>query len=144
MATLRPQNKCNNCCYVWYPRGRNISLKCPNCGSNDVEPVGLGCFTQIVVYTIIGILVSVGIGMLDGEDAKDVPQYDDMRVPSKISEIYQPPKDLVVKKKDPHVLMYKGYSNKELEGCKAWANAHPLLAEKLKPGERCFLIIEDE
>lgn len=34
--TKRSQNKCRKCGYTWFPRGKNISLKCPSCGSTDV------------------------------------------------------------------------------------------------------------
>lgn len=30
--TLRPQNRCRACGHTWYPRGSNLSRKCPNCG----------------------------------------------------------------------------------------------------------------
>lgn len=36
-STKRPQNKCKSCGYTWYPRGKNLSSKCPNCGSQDVS-----------------------------------------------------------------------------------------------------------
>ena len=139
MTTLRPQNKCKNCYYTWYPRGHNISLKCPNCGSNDIDTVGLGCLTQLVVYVIIGTLISAGIGMLDGENAKDFPKK--YQAPKDFPKKQQAPKALVDKKKDPHVLMHKSYSSKEVEGCEVWANAYPLLAEKLKPSDRCFPLV---
>lgn len=30
--TLRPLNCCGYCGYTWYPRGRDFSMRCPNCG----------------------------------------------------------------------------------------------------------------
>ncbi len=38
--TKRPQNRCPECSYTWYPRGKNVSLKCPKCGSGNVKKVG--------------------------------------------------------------------------------------------------------
>src|SRR5471032_831930 len=35
-ATKRSQNKCKKCGYTWHPRGKNMSLKCPSCGSSEV------------------------------------------------------------------------------------------------------------
>lgn len=35
-TTKRPQNKCKSCSYTWYPRGKSVSHKCPNCGSKEV------------------------------------------------------------------------------------------------------------
>jgi hypothetical protein len=31
-TTLRPLNVCGACGYEWYPRGRDYSVRCPNCG----------------------------------------------------------------------------------------------------------------
>ena len=41
-STKRSQNKCDACGYTWYPRGKDKSLKCPNCGSNEVSIIGGG------------------------------------------------------------------------------------------------------
>jgi predicted RNA-binding Zn-ribbon protein involved in translation (DUF1610 family) len=41
MGTLNPKNKCSACSYTWYPRGKALSLRCPSCGSTDVEIVRL-------------------------------------------------------------------------------------------------------
>ena len=142
MSTLRPQNECRDCSYTWYPRGHNISLQCPNCGSNDIDTVGLGCLAQLVITGIVGIIIAVGLGALDGEDAKDVPQNDDMRTHSKVSENYQAPQNLVIQEKEPQVLTPNGYSKEEFEGCKIWVNAHPSLAKNLKPSDRCFPIAQ--
>jgi hypothetical protein len=34
--TLRPRNLCTSCDYEWFPRGRDLSEQCPQCGSADV------------------------------------------------------------------------------------------------------------
>ena len=39
-ATKRPQNKCKSCGYTWYPRGKSLSNKCPNCGGTQISTVG--------------------------------------------------------------------------------------------------------
>lgn len=36
-STQRPRNLCQYCTYTWYPRGRNLSVKCPHCGSENVS-----------------------------------------------------------------------------------------------------------
>lgn len=36
-STKRPPNKCNDCGDTWYPRGRDLSHKCGNCGSTDIS-----------------------------------------------------------------------------------------------------------
>ena len=35
-ATLRTQNACYDCGHTWYPRGKDVSTRCPNCGDTDV------------------------------------------------------------------------------------------------------------
>lgn len=34
--TKRPLNSCNACGHTWYPRGSNLSRRCPDCKSPDV------------------------------------------------------------------------------------------------------------
>jgi len=31
-STKRPLNSCSSCHYTWYPRGHNVSCRCPRCG----------------------------------------------------------------------------------------------------------------
>lgn len=40
IKTKRPQNCCKSCGYTWYPRGKNLSLRCPNCGHTGVKTIG--------------------------------------------------------------------------------------------------------
>lgn len=56
--TKRPQNKCKSCGYTWYPKGKDISLKCPSCSSTNVSIVGTGSL-------VLGALV-VGYMMFGG------------------------------------------------------------------------------
>lgn len=57
-TTKRPQNKCKKCGYTWYPRGKRISLKCPNCGSNEVGFAGGGL--GLVAALVLGFLLFGG------------------------------------------------------------------------------------
>ncbi|XLZ71477.1 hypothetical protein ABT364_05775 [Massilia sp. SR12] len=57
-TTKRPQNKCKKCGYTWYPRGKRISLKCPNCGSNEVGFAGGGL--GLVAAVVLGLLLFGG------------------------------------------------------------------------------------
>lgn len=46
--TKRPQNKCGSCGYTWYPRGGNLSAKCPKCGSSKTKKMGIGIFGALL------------------------------------------------------------------------------------------------
>jgi len=35
--TQNPQNCCKNCGHEWFPRGHNLSARCPECGSPSVD-----------------------------------------------------------------------------------------------------------
>lgn len=51
-STYRPQNTCHSCGYTWYPRGKDVSLRCPNCGSYE---------TGIDFSGLIGFLLLIGL-----------------------------------------------------------------------------------
>jgi len=51
--TLRSQNKCKDCGYTWFPRGKALSLVCPKCGGSDVKKVSSGAFLGLVVIAVI-------------------------------------------------------------------------------------------
>jgi len=57
-TTKRMQNRCKKCGYTWYPRGKNLSLKCPSCGSNEVGFAGGGIFLFALI--IVGLYVFGG------------------------------------------------------------------------------------
>lgn len=58
MSTKRPQNKCEDCSYTWYPRGKQQSLKCPNCGGMNVSVVTIsGYVIFILILLVIGVVV---------------------------------------------------------------------------------------
>jgi hypothetical protein len=40
--TKRPLNRCASCGKTWYPRGGNLSSRCPKCGSGKTKLAGLG------------------------------------------------------------------------------------------------------
>ena len=55
--TLRSQNRCKDCRYTWYPRGKDLSRACPNCGSANVAIVvnwfpliGVGAVALYLVF----------------------------------------------------------------------------------------------
>jgi len=54
--TYRPQNMCWSCWYTWYPRGKDYSLRCPNCGSSRTGP-DITLF--IVLLGLVGIYFAI-------------------------------------------------------------------------------------
>lgn len=56
--TLRSQNKCNDCRYTWYPRGKNLSRMCPSCGSENVGIVVN--WAPLLAVAAIGLYVAFG------------------------------------------------------------------------------------
>lgn len=60
--TKRWQNICSNCGDTWYPRGRDISNKCPNCGNKNVHFVRTGCTANVAIYSLI-IVSSICFGI---------------------------------------------------------------------------------
>ena len=51
--TLRSQNKCEDCGYTWYPRGKNLSLACPRCKGSKVGYAGPGLFACLVGLALL-------------------------------------------------------------------------------------------
>jgi hypothetical protein len=66
MWTKRPKNKCKDCGYTWYPRGKNLSRSCPECGSRNTTIAlgcreGCGCLILIVVgFFVLSALLQIG------------------------------------------------------------------------------------
>ena len=55
--TLRSQNKCADCGYTWYPRGKNLSSACPRCKSSKVGYAGpglLACLAVLALFYVFG------------------------------------------------------------------------------------------
>lgn len=60
----RPQNCCKTCGYTWFPKGKNLSNKCPNCGSPNVQYVpnyGIGCCLVFVIGPVGFFAICAGI-----------------------------------------------------------------------------------
>jgi hypothetical protein len=52
----RPLNVCSSCGYTWYPRGKNLSLKCPNCGASTTQAGNSGCGSVLVALGILAVI----------------------------------------------------------------------------------------
>ena len=88
-ATQRPLNKCNDCGDTWYARGRDLSHKCPYCGSTDVRYANNGGCLGVL---LVGLLILAGIGALTGND--DSPPAPTQQETSEVRELppaQQPP-----------------------------------------------------
>lgn len=55
-TTKRPLNKCKDCGHTWYPKGRSVSLRCPNCRSTSTKKAGLGVGASILI--VIGLAIA--------------------------------------------------------------------------------------
>jgi hypothetical protein len=60
--TMRPLNECKRCNYTWHPRGKNLSLRCPNCGSRDVAISPIPVVGVLAVGGIVLLLAALGSG----------------------------------------------------------------------------------
>lgn len=76
-ATKRSLNKCVDCKYTWYPKGKDLSARCPECGSVNVKYAGIGILGQlgmgaaiiVVLYIFSGNEKSPAQSTLDGNAA---------------------------------------------------------------------------
>ena len=69
--TLRTQNTCLECDYTWFPRGKELSHKCPRCGSENIDYVrveaaqeGEGCLSKIGGALGLAFLVAIGFSWI--------------------------------------------------------------------------------
>lgn len=53
MATKRSLNKCGKCKNTWYPKGKNLSTRCPACGDSDVKYAGMGLLGKILTTGLV-------------------------------------------------------------------------------------------
>ncbi|MBB3212088.1 putative nucleic acid-binding Zn-ribbon protein [Herbaspirillum sp. Sphag1AN] len=56
--TLRTQNKCGECGYTWFPRGKDLSLVCPKCKSSKVGFVRSGVIGAAIIFGILFFVVA--------------------------------------------------------------------------------------
>jgi hypothetical protein len=70
MKTKRSRNKCKACGNKWFPKGKNLSDKCPRCGSAEVALAGLGCLGWLGCIVILVVIAAV-IYALNQDPAKE-------------------------------------------------------------------------
>ena len=51
--TKRQKNRCASCGYEWYPRGHDLSAKCPRCSNNKVKYAGPGLIATVLFAAIV-------------------------------------------------------------------------------------------
>lgn len=83
--TLRSQNKCKDCGYTWFPRGKDLSLVCPKCGGGDVKKVSSGTFLGLVVIAVI-----VYVAIHNSSSAPEKPTVNDETRATESSSLVQP------------------------------------------------------
>jgi hypothetical protein len=54
-------NRCQNCGHAWFPQGFDLSRKCPNCGSVDVDFTGR-------LYLAMLVLIAIAAGVFWATD----------------------------------------------------------------------------
>jgi uncharacterized paraquat-inducible protein A len=54
--TKRRLNVCEDCKYTWYPRGKDLSPKCPQCGSTKTKIKPPNTLAIVLVLIIIIVL----------------------------------------------------------------------------------------
>lgn len=59
-TTKRTQNRCSNCGYTWFPRGKGLSKKCPQCGASSIDYHG-GCLFLLLYSSLKSIATVVGL-----------------------------------------------------------------------------------
>lgn len=70
MSTKRPRNACRGCGYSWYPRGKDVSLTCPNCKSGNIHLPDVEAAEALAKAMLFGcgglLLVLVPVGLVLG------------------------------------------------------------------------------
>ncbi|SIT45307.1 conserved hypothetical protein [Paraburkholderia ribeironis] len=54
-ATKRPLNKCGSCGHTWYPKGRSLSVRCPECRSTDTKKAGAGVGAVVLFLAALAV-----------------------------------------------------------------------------------------
>lgn len=67
-ATKRSLNKCVDCKYTWYPKGKDLSARCPECASVNVKYAGMGLLGQLGV----GVVIVLGLFIFSGKDKSPI------------------------------------------------------------------------
>ena len=52
--TKQPLNRCKDCGYTWYPRGKSLSPTCPNCGGRNTAIDLTGCYAILIAVALLG------------------------------------------------------------------------------------------
>ncbi|WP_157210774.1 hypothetical protein [Verrucomicrobium spinosum] len=72
--TKRAQNRCKDCGYTWYPKGKNLSRRCPSCGGSNVTYAGCGCLGLVVVGIGIAFFASMLSGPRESAPPAQLPE----------------------------------------------------------------------
>lgn len=77
MGTKRSLNKCADCKNTWYPKGKDLSSRCPECKSTNVEYAGSGLLGKLG----IGVAVLLALSIFSGKDKQSAQPTADNGMP---------------------------------------------------------------
>src|SRR5262245_35281 len=122
---MRPQNTCGHCGYTWYPRGKDLSNKCPNCGSRSVGMIPFQITGGVVVFFLImGCCVTSSVMTL----VNKVTKRDDAQLPAANVKQQQTEKE-----KEPHPPESKKGASPKTKGSRVEPHDPSMPPDKPKP-----------
>ena len=72
MGKERDQNRCKECSYTWYPRGKDLSEECPKCKSSNVAYAGGMSCSVLIVLLLVGLgIIGVSSGLFKAGNESD-------------------------------------------------------------------------
>ncbi len=84
--TFRPLNQCENCGSTWHPRGKDLSSRCPTCGSRNVGIVRSSSSRSGCAPIVVGIIgVIFVIGWFGNHSRGSSPQADSSALPAVVA-----------------------------------------------------------
>jgi hypothetical protein len=51
----RPLNKCGSCGHTWYPKGRSLSVRCPECRTTGTKKAGAGVGAAVLFLDALSV-----------------------------------------------------------------------------------------
>ena len=64
--TKRPKNRCGDCRNTWFPKGKDLSDKCPRCGSDATEIDPTQMYATLIGIAVVAVIAAIGYFSEDG------------------------------------------------------------------------------